>query len=214
MNTVSRPAPWTLFGDGYMLFYRFSRDFVVNRGFVPPDLSGCFDGFFGAVMLVDYHESPVGPYHELLFIPGKFRTPHGRRYSITRIVVDSEASTQNGRANWGIPKFTHQFQVEKDGSSEHIKVLDAQGQPGFEIILRAGGFRFPISTALFPLHLYQVLEGKTLLTTPKGSGSAQFARVLDLQVNPAFFPDVSLAKPLLALKVSGFRMQFPVAETG
>jgi len=35
-----------------------------------------------------------------------------------------------------------------------------------------------------------------------------------LQVNPAFFPDVSLVKPLLALKVSGFRMQFPVAESG
>lgn len=203
------PPPWTLLGDGYMLFYKFSRDFVAQQGFVPTELAGRFDGFFGAVMLVNYRESPVGPYHELLFIPGKFRTPLGRRYSITRIVVDSEASTVNGRANWGIPKFTNTFEVKKDGTTERIRVLDDQGKPGFEIALRAGGLHFPVTTALVPLRLYQVWEGKTYDTTPKGSGKGQLARVLDLHVNPAFFPDVSLVKPLLALKVSGFRMWFP-----
>lgn len=205
------PAPWTLHGDGYMLVYKFNRDFVDQFGFVPPELAGRFDGFFGAVMLVNYEESPLGPYRELLFIPGKFRTPQGRRYSITRIVVDSEASTVSGRANWGIPKFTNAFEVEKDGNTERIRVLDGQGEPGFDITLRAGGLRFPVTTALIPLHLYQILEGKSYLTTPKGSGSGQLAKVLDMRVNPAFFPDVSLVRPLLVVKVSGFRMVFPVA---
>jgi hypothetical protein len=205
-------APWTLHGDGYMLFYKFSREFAEQHGFVPPELAGRFDGGFGAVMLVNYQESPVGPYRELLFIPGKFRTPQGRRYSITRIFVDSEASTQHGRANWGIPKYTRTFQVEQDGNTEHIRVLNEQGQPGFDIRLRAGGLRFPVTTALIPLHLYQIWEGRTFLTTPKGSGSGQLARVPDLYVDPAFFPDVRLAKPFLAIKVSGFRMEFPPAQ--
>jgi len=206
------PAPWTLYGDGYMLFYKFSREWVAQHGFVPSELAGRFDGFFGAVMLVNYHESPVGAYRELLFMPGKFRTPQRRRYSITRIFVDSEASTVSGRANWGIPKFTRPFQVEKDGNTEHISVLDEQGMPGFDITLRSGGLRFPVTTALIPIHLYQFWEHQIFLTSPKGRGTGQLTRVLDMRVNPAFFPDISLAKPLLAVKVSGFQMEFPVAE--
>lgn len=206
------PAPWTLRGDGYMLIYKFSREFVAQQGFVPPALEGRFAGGFGAVMLVNYQESPVGPYRELLFIPGKFRTPQGRRYSITRIFVDSEASTLSGRANWGIPKFTHPFQVEKNGEVERIRVLDEQGNAGFDIALRAGGLQFPVTTALIPLHLYQILEGKTFRTIPKGSGSGQLASVLDVRVDTALFPDISLTKPLMAVKVSGFCIRFPAAE--
>jgi hypothetical protein len=206
------PPPWTLRGDGYMIFYRFSRDFVEKHGRVPPGLEGCFAGGFGAVMLVNYRESPVGPYRELLFIPGKFRTPRGRRYSITRIVVDSDASTRSGRANWGIPKFTTSFSTEKTKNTERIRVFDASGNCGFDVTLRAGGLHFPVTTALMPLHLYQELEGTRYLTTPKGSGRGQLARVDEIWIDPAFFPDVRQAKPLLALRVENFKMVFPEAD--
>jgi hypothetical protein len=195
-----------------MLFYRFSRDFVAQQGFVPPELSGRFDGFFGAVMLVNYCESPVGPYRELLFIPGKFRTPQGRRYSITSIYVDSEASEASGRANWGIPKRTRPFEAGQRGKMERIRVFDENGDTGFDISLRAGGLRFPVTTALIPIHLYQVLGHRAWLVSPRGSGAGQLACVANVWVNPAFFPDISLVKPLLAVKVTGFRMQFPAAE--
>ncbi|MBX2892635.1 MAG: acetoacetate decarboxylase family protein [Saprospiraceae bacterium] len=207
------PAPWDLRGDGYMLFYKFSPEWVARHGYLPPALNASFDGFLSTLMLVNYTSSPVGPYRELLFIPGKFRTPQGRRQSITRIVVDSEASTLSGRANWGIPKHTHPFHVEKDGNTEHIEVLDEHGTPGFAITLRAGGLHFPVTTTLIPIRLYQIWEGRVFLSTPKGSGKGQLATLLDLQINPAFFPDVSSVKPLLALKVSSFKMKFPVSTT-
>lgn len=203
------PAPWLLRGDGYMLFYKFSRRFVEQFGQVPPELSGRFDGFFGSVMLVNYHESPVGPYRELLFMPGKFRTPHGRRYSITNIAVDSEASTLSGQANWGIPKVTRPFRAVREGDTERIQVLDAAGLPYFDIRLRSGGLRFPMSTALMPIRLHQTWHGKTFLTDPKGNGTGQLARVLDVQVNSDLFPDICRTRPLLALRVTNFTMQFP-----
>lgn len=206
------PAPWLLRGDGYLLFYKFSRQWVAQHGQVPPALAGSFDGFFGSVMLVNYHESPVGPYRELLFMPGKFRTPHGRRYSITNIAVDSEASTRSGQANWGIPKVTRQFRAEREGDTERIQVLGLDGLPYFEIRLRSGGLRFPITTALMPIRLYQIWEGKTFLTDPKGSGTGQLARVLDVQVNSELFPDICRTHPLLALRVTHFTMQFPASR--
>ncbi len=206
------PAPWLLRGDGYMLFYKFSREWVAEYGQVPPALAGSFDGFFGSVMLANYHESPVGPYRELLFMPGKFRTLQGRRYSITNIAVDSEASTRSGQANWGIPKVTRQFRAEREGDTEHIQVLGADGLPYFDIRLRSGGLRFPITTALMPIRLYQIWEGKTFLTDPQGSGMGQLARVLDVQVNSELFPDICRTRPLLALRVTNFTMQFPASR--
>lgn len=57
-------------------------------------------------MLLKYKSSPVGPYNELAYIPGKYKagkcsTP---LFSVQRIWVDSEASVQGGRSNWGLPK--------------------------------------------------------------------------------------------------------------
>jgi hypothetical protein len=210
-SVPSAPAPWSLKGEGYMVFYKFKRDFIERNGFLPSALQGKFDGFFGALMLVQYHESPVGPYRELLFIPGKFQTPHGRLFSITNISVDSEASTQNGRANWGIPKITHTFDVSGGPNQERISVLAPDNKPFFEATLRSGGLSFPISTAFVPLSLYQVWEGQTYLTTPQGKGWAQLASIRDIRINADYFPDISTQKPLLALKVKGFSMKFPVA---
>mmetsp|Transcript_5735 Transcript_5735/g.9565 ORF Transcript_5735/g.9565 Transcript_5735/m.9565 type:complete len:143 (+) Transcript_5735:478-906(+) len=63
---------------------------------------------FGAVMLVRYSDFPVGPYDELLLIPGAFepkgtaRKPFLADRLVTRIYVSSIASVKQGRKNWGI----------------------------------------------------------------------------------------------------------------
>src|SRR5262245_61022490 len=102
------PPPWRLTGSGYILLYRwFPRDFVAVQGQVPPALAGSFKGGASAVMVVNYENSEVGPYRELLFIPGLFE----RGFSITRTYVSSQASVDSGRANWGIPKQLAEFDV-------------------------------------------------------------------------------------------------------
>ena len=118
-------------------------------------------------MLVDYISSPIGPYQELLFIPGQF----GKKkfQSITRILVSSEASTDEGRKNWGLPKETASFRWEKEKGKDHIQV-EMEEKKILDTEINHGGISFSISTALFPLRLKQTLDEKTKVTTPKGSG--------------------------------------------
>ena len=201
------PPPWTLHGEGIMLLYRFKKSWVESKSNLPAQLQGQFKGGFGYVMLVDYSSSPVGPYHELLFIPGQFGEK--KFQSITRILVSSEASTDQGRKNWGIPKETANFRWEKEKGKDRIQV-ELDGKKILDTEITHGGISFPISTALLPLRLKQTLDEKTYLTLPKGSGWGKLARVRRMQVDPQLFPDLEGIQPLLALKVNPFTIHFPV----
>ena len=200
------PAPWTLRGEGIILLFRFKKEWITKAGNLPEHLEGKFKGGFGYVMLVDYQESPVGPYRELLFIPGKFGKE--KLQAIKTIFVDSEASTVNGRANWAIPKQTVDFNWQKEKGLDKVEV-SLNGKQVFRASIRSGGISFPMSTALLPIRLRQELEDKVLFTQPEGKGWGKLARIQDLEVDPQLFPDIRGIKPLLALKVSPFTLTFP-----
>ena len=205
------PAPWELHGEGIVLVYKFSKDWVENHGQLPNYLKGKFKGGLGYVMLVNYDKSPVGPYHELLIIPGKFRKSH--KHVITKIYVDSEASTQNGRTNWGIPKETLPFVWEKNGEEDLIRIKDGD-KTIFSCDVKAWGIPFPTSTSFLPINLEQTHKKVHFLTTPTGSGMAKLAKVKSLVVDPNYFPDISKLKPLLAVKIKPFRINFPKPTYG
>ena len=201
------PPPWTLHGEGIMLLYRFKKSWVESKANLPDHVQGEFKGGFGYVMLVDYSSSPVGPYQELLFIPGQFGEK--KFQSITRILVSSEASTDQGRKNWGIPKETANFRWEKEKGKEHI-VVELDGKKIIDTEISHGGISFPISTSLLPLRLIQTLDGKTQMTLPKGRGWGKLARVQRMEVDPQLFPDLNGIHPLVALKVNPFTIDFPI----
>jgi hypothetical protein len=200
------PAPWTLRGEGIILLFRFKKSWVDQAANLPEYLQQKFRGGFGYVMLVDYQESPVGPYKELLFIPGKFGEE--KLQSITTIFVDSDASTLNGRANWAIPKQTADFHWQKEKGLDRVDVT-LNGKPVFQASIRSGGISFPMSTGLLPIRLRQELEDQVLFTQPEGKGWGKLAHMQDLEVDPLLFPDIRGIKPLLALKVSPFTLTFP-----
>jgi hypothetical protein len=200
------PAPWTLRGEGIILLFRFKKSWVDQAANLPEYLQQKFRGGFGYVMLVDYQESPVGPYKELLFIPGKFGEE--KLQSITTIFVDSEASTLNGRANWAIPKQTADFHWQKEKGLDRVDVT-LNGKPVFQASIRSGGISFPMSTGLLPIRLRQELEDQVLFTQPEGKGWGKLARIQEVEVDPQLFPDIRGIKPLLALKVSPFTLTFP-----
>lgn len=200
------PAPWTLQGEGIVLLFHFKKNWVAQAANLPAYLQGKFKGGFGYVMLVDYQESPVGPYRELLFIPGKFGEE--KLQSITTIFVDSEASTANGRANWAIPKQTAEFHWQKERGLDQVEV-SLNGKQVFRASIRSGGIPFPMSTALLPIRLRQELAGQVLFTQPEGKGWGKLARIQEVEVDPQLFPDIRGIKPLLALKVSPFTLTFP-----
>ena len=200
------PAPWSLKGEGIILLFRFKEGWIKKAANLPDHLKQEFKGGFGYVMLVNYQESPVGPYRELLFIPGKFGKE--KLQTITTIFVDSEESTANGRTNWAIPKQTADFHWQKEKGLDKVEV-SLNGKLVFRASIRFGGMSFPISTGFLPIRLRQELAGQVLFTQPEGKGWGKLARIKDLEVDSQLFPDIRGVKPLLALKVNPFTLTFP-----
>lgn len=208
----SFPAPWSLRGKGYILIYKFSHEFVEKYGNVPDFLQGHFIGGFGSVMLVDYQESNAGPYGELLFIPGKFDFKGKKLNTISKIYVSSEESVVNGRANWGIPKEQAKFDFEKLNNREERIRVSFGGTFVAEFVIRSEALPFPVSTRLLPFPLVQLHEGKYFYTTFSGSGTGRFAKIQNIEVDSKLFPDISLCRPIAAIKVEPFVITFPEAH--
>lgn len=205
----SFPAPWKLQGEGFILAFRFKKQWIAQNPLFTDDQKENFSGGLGYLMLVNYQNSPVGPYHELLLIPGKFLP--NRLQTISHIFVDSESSTTNGRYNWGIPKQTVPFLWLKNGNRETIGV-GTEDDPIFFAELETGKVPFPVSTSLLPIRLEQRMDGKTFLTNPTGNGWGRFAKIKKMKINADLFPDISELKPLFCAKVKPFHLEFPQAE--
>lgn len=203
---LKSPPPWKLSGEGIILIFRFKKDWVENSSFLPKHLKGKFKGGLGYIMLVNYASSPVGPYHELLIIPGKFRKT--KKQSITKIYVDSKASAQNGRNNWGIPKETLPFSWKKENGKDLVEIRSGNNVV-FSTEITSGGISFPVTTSVFPINLCQTWNKVKYYTKPSGTGWGKLARIKKLDLDPVFFPDIRNIKPLLAIKISPFNINFP-----
>lgn len=203
---LKSPAPWRLKGEGILLIFKFKQDWVEHKGNLPKHLRGKFKGGLGLILLVNYKETPVGPFREVLFIPGKFRKT--KKQAITRILTDTEASAQNGRANWGIPKETLPIEWETRQNHDTVNVTK-DGASIFSAEFESGGISIPFSTAFFPLRLCQTWNKLKYFTRLSGSGWGKLAKVKHLDLNPEYFPDIRGIAPILAMKVSPFLMRFP-----
>lgn len=211
---ISAPAPWFLLGRGYIILFKLTPDFVAAWGAVPEALEGCFAGGVGTVMYVDYLSSDVGPYRELLFVPGMFSLGSKRYFSITRIYVSTQDSVVNGRNNWGIPKERADFEVARDGDSECIRV-SRDGVFCAELHFRSCRCGMPVTTAVIPPGMRTLIHahgGRTYLTTPGARGSLAPARLTRAITDESLFPDFTYGRILCSFSVPKFLMTFPKAR--
>lgn len=183
---IRAAPPWHLEGSGSIFLFRFEHR---------PAL----------VMLVDYHESPVGPYRELLFLAD---------FCIRKIYVSTEESAVNGRANWGIPKEVADFAVERRGRTEHVHVTLGRRTVA-DLTVGIGHLPVPVTAALLPRAwrtLVQPWEGRTYMTTLSGRGVVRPARLLKARIEPELFPDLTRGRLLAAVHASRFKLLFPEAR--
>ena len=95
----SYPAPWTLTGEGIIFPVLAKKDYNREHAFLDESEKQQYRGGLGSVRLVNYHSSDVGPYQELLYIPGNFRY-QGRSYKrVSKIYVSTHISVREGIAN-------------------------------------------------------------------------------------------------------------------
>ncbi|KAK8013848.1 hypothetical protein PG990_007144 [Apiospora arundinis] len=133
------PAPWALHGTVYSLATLLPPATLPAKAYGPlerasPAYVGAAEyvGLLGMIQIIRYTDSPVGPYDELLLVPGYFKYPHidaeGRQTerlnpSITRIYVSQKYTAKNGRLNWNIPKHLAKFDwTESADGSTTVKV--------------------------------------------------------------------------------------------
>lgn len=210
------PAPWRLRGDGWILLLRLPDEVRSDPRSLPPELRDRPVSGPSMLMFVDYAASPAGPYRELLYIPGRFRTTDGTRaWSVTRIFVSTWDSVVNGRLNWGIPKDLAEFTRLPSRRGERIEVRIGDRQVA-AIDLEAHGPALPVHAALLPGRLRRLVQyhgARRFEFTPGARGRASLARVGSIAADPELVGEFSGARVALALRIPEFELQFPVAAS-
>lgn len=214
-SIAKAPAPWRLRGQGYIFAVLMPEPVPAAESFAPASIAASQRGRMVYAMFVDYAESPAGPYHELLYIPGSFQFRDGRRPSITKIYVSSMESVVNGRENWGIPKERCDFFTSYGADRiDHIHLRAADGTVFADIQLEHKFLKLPMPGQWVPARLRtlsQHLDGKEFTFSPEANGHLKWASVLSWEFNPAYFPDLARGKVVAALKITDFSMVFPEA---
>jgi len=208
------PAPWQLKGRGYILAIRLPKAFLDEQSFIPDSLKPSRRGPLAYVMFVDYETSGVGPYRELLYIPGSLQFSTARQLSISRIYVSSWESVVNGHRNWGIPKDYCDFEVKYGPDDIDEVSVSLNGRVFAELKFREKFFRLPFNSKLIPKKLRtlaQQFKGREFTYTPEAKGSIKPAALLKSRFDSDYFPDISQGKIVACVKVTDFDMTFPVA---
>jgi len=211
------PAPWALRAEGYLLALKLAPTRERGALFVSDELAEPHLGPLGWVMYVDYSETPVGPYRELLFIPGSFRFGSRRLFSVTKIYVSTQASVDNGRRNWGIPKELASFEVERRGKRVEQLRVRMGSAPVAELTLRHGTLPLPFTSALVPPRLRtlgQRLAGTSFEVTPSARGTLQRTAVEQAWSDSALFAPLTTRSILAAFRLSNVSLTFPEAKIG
>ncbi|MEQ1624991.1 MAG: acetoacetate decarboxylase family protein [Sediminibacterium sp.] len=203
------PAPWQLKGEGYLMLYRFKNGFLKKEGCISEELKPFLWMNIGMVMLVNYQSSPVGPYGELLFIPGMFHYKGKYYWHISKIYVSSLDSVMNGRENWGIPKELAQFEFNNLDQAIHSAKVITNGEMVFDCHFKDKLLGFPLSTSILPFQFIQPLNAKEYVTHPNGSGKAFFSKPIELETGQGLFPSIGTQTRLACLHIPNFSLAFP-----
>jgi len=210
------PAPWDLSGQGYVFAVRLPQDVLDQGSFLPEGCTRAGRSRMAYAMFVDYSAGDVGPYHELLYIPGVLNVGRRRNLSISRIFVSTWASVVNGEVNWGIPKDRCDFDVQYGADGvDRVALTAVDGTVFAELELQARGPRLPAPGHWVPRGLRtlsQLREGQVYSYAPEARGHFRFARVRNWRFDARYFPDLARGEVVAAIKITDFRMIFPVAE--
>ncbi|KAJ0167225.1 hypothetical protein CTA2_3733 [Colletotrichum tanaceti] len=184
------PAPWTLKGTVYSLTFAPLSNELPVKAFPPLErqypsaVEGKYVGLVGMIQIIRYTESPVGPYDELLIVPGYFNynrtdgsegfVQEKKNVRVSRIYVSQKYTCWNGRTNWNIPKHLARFDwTESDLGKTTVKIYpyDTTGDPSESAPAEKPWFQTTFKPDLlgglpFSTDLYKILGLNATLAQP------------------------------------------------
>jgi hypothetical protein len=205
------PPPWNLTGEGIIIPFYANKKYFLDSNYLSEEDKKIYNGGLGAIMLVNYETSNVGPYFELLLIPGDFEFQKKTYKRITKIFVSNEVSVKEGIKNWAIPKEFANFTWEKNSNETKIEIKT--NEIFFKLSYESLFFSFPVTTSIYPVELLQPNENQFLITKFTGKGSGKFAKINSIYTNEKNFPNIKNGSKIhFGLSVSQFQIQFPVPK--
>lgn len=216
LSTVAfhHDPPWHLQGDAFILNYWLTPNFIKhNHAFhiAPSPI-----GRVVQVILVRYHESPVGPYDELLLLDHPLISKR-RLSSIAKIYVSTETSVVHGQHFWGIPKQLAEFERVIKDDVAYCTISFEQQEMSLCLYKYKHSQTFYMNSHHLParlLNIQQTWQGLHYQFSPQFRGKlcklkqAAWKNTLDI------FPDFSQAKYLHSFYVPEFQLTLPKAKIG
>lgn len=195
MSQLSQFPPWHLQGEAFILNYWISPQFIRQHKtfrIAPSPI-----GRVVQVMLVRYHQSPVGPYDELLLLDQPLLSKR-RLSSIPKIYVSTQISVEHGQQLWGIPKEFAQFDWHMQNETTQCQ-LSTQNQTLRLTLTQCKKARpFYINSHHIPrsmLKIQQAWQGQRYEFSPQFRAKLMKLKNLNGKTIPPFFQ--TLAKPKL-----------------
>jgi NADPH2:quinone reductase len=207
-------APWRLGGDAYMVDLKMPKEVLDRECFVPEVLKDRRFGTTSRMIYVDYRDSPVGPYKELLFNPPKFRLDNRSCRTISKIFVSTPESVVNGRDNWGIPKTLAEFESRTLENGWEQITVSSEGVVFAELTFSSVRFGMTYSDRMIPERfrtMAQPYEGRCYFYAPVTTTRMKMGRLRESKIDSKLFPDVSKGKVTLCVRLENFRMHIPAA---
>lgn len=200
-------------GDGYILFYKFDEEFVRKETFLPDVLKNNYCGGLGAVIYMNYLKSEIGPYEELLFIPGKFYYRGQKHHFISKAYASKKEAAKFGYGNLSMEEEAAFTREELEKNKENITTyINGEDIASFE--LKSGKIKFKVGTSNFFSFSLMRLDGEEPVKLKySGNVTAKFTKLESIKIRPAFFPDVASFKPLVIFKMKNFTLRFPKTKT-
>lgn len=195
--------PWTLKGEGFIFIYNLSATEQSELWDSETPTSG-----ITVMMLVHYTESPIGPYDELLLIPGQIEVEGKKGYSISHIHVSTDISTENGIKHWGIPKETSGFSSKRKEQVHHSEITNSAGELS-TIEAYSLGIKIPVFTHILPYSLLQANGNQMCTLRPTARGITKIAKLKRFESNQAGFNKLVGKTPLFGFHATSFLMEFP-----
>lgn len=208
---IHTPLPWHLTGDGYILNYWLSPQLTHHlKRF---NLEESKFGRLIQIVLVRYHTSPVGPYDELLLLDHKMN--HFKMHSnIPKIYVSTQASIDEGRFHWGIPKELAQFNWEFTKTCLLCEISTQGEKLRIHLNLSNPSFSFPVSSNILPSQLLRIQQQDQQYQynfSPSFKGHLTYISQAQWHSSQNIFPDLSQALFLKGFYSKNFELIFPEA---
>lgn len=204
--------PWQSHGEAYILNYWASPSMLEHaKAF---DLTASRTGHMLHVILVRYHDTPIGPY-DALFIVDHPVINRQRVSLIPKIFVSNQESALYGQTLWGLPKQVAEFTWTQTSTDMYCQIQYGQESMMIQLNHHKNSPSFYVNSHQLPksiLNIRQTWQGQFYRFTPQFRGKLCKLKSVQWHNIGNLFPDFSKARYIHSFYMPEVQLVLPEAH--